>query len=144
MKGKFETRSYMVPIARILQESKEGVRLLTGLDRTGEALFNVLKFGKNSLRAWKNDRRVVIKPVDGSRVYEFHPWEKILTLCLLKTIRMCPYTIILRNWLPGRRTYGTAIIYGNNTGGFVKKVCRVAADFKQCSTYFKKIFNCSY
>jgi len=75
MKGKEETRRYMVPIARILQERKEEARLLPGLDRTDEADFNVPKLGKNHLRAWQDHRLVMILP-NGSRVYEFHPWEK--------------------------------------------------------------------
>ena len=75
MKGKEETRRYMVPIARILQERKEEARLLPGLDRTDEPVFNVPKLGKNHLRAWQDHRLVMIMP-DGSRVYEFHPWEK--------------------------------------------------------------------
>ena len=75
MKGKEETRRYMVPIARILQERKEEARLLPGLDRTDEPVFNVPKLGKNHLRSWQDHRLVMIRP-DGSRVYEFHPWEK--------------------------------------------------------------------
>jgi lysine 2,3-aminomutase len=78
MKGKDETRRYMVPIARILQERKEEARLLPGLDRTDEPVFNVPKLGKNHLRAWQDHRVVMIMP-DGSRVYEFHPWEKNIT-----------------------------------------------------------------
>lgn len=75
MKGKEETRRYMVPIARILQERKEEARLLPGLDRTDEPVFNVPKLGKNHLRSWQDHRLVMILP-DGSRTYEFHPWEK--------------------------------------------------------------------
>ncbi|MFC2139652.1 KamA family radical SAM protein, partial [Bacteroidota bacterium] len=75
MKGKEETRRYMVPIARILQERKEEARLLPGLDRTDEPVFNVPKLGKNHLRAMQDHRVVMILP-DGSRVYELHPWEK--------------------------------------------------------------------
>lgn len=75
MKGKEETRRYMVPIARLLQERKEEARLLPGLDRTDEPVFNVPKLGKNHLRAWQDHRVVMILP-GGSRVYEFHPWEK--------------------------------------------------------------------
>jgi len=75
IKGKEETRRYMVPIARILQERKEEARLLPGLDRTDEPVFNVPKLGKNHLRSWQDHRLVMILP-DGSRVYEFHPWEK--------------------------------------------------------------------
>ncbi|RKY87920.1 KamA family radical SAM protein, partial [candidate division KSB1 bacterium] len=78
MKGKQETRKYMVPIARILQERKEEARLLPGIDRTDEPVFNVPKLGKNHLRAWQDHRLVMILP-DGSRVYEFHPWEKNIT-----------------------------------------------------------------
>lgn len=75
MKGKEETRRYMVPIARILQERKEEARMMPGLDRTDEPVFNVPKLGKNHLRSWQDHRVVMILP-DGSRVYEFHPWEK--------------------------------------------------------------------
>ena len=75
MKGKDETRRFMVPIARILQERKEEARLLPGLDRTDEPVFNVPKLGKNHLRAAQDHRLVMIRP-DGCRVYEFHPWEK--------------------------------------------------------------------
>ncbi|MHC4092406.1 MAG: KamA family radical SAM protein, partial [Planctomycetota bacterium] len=78
MKGKEETRRYMVPIARILQERKEEARLLPGLDRTDEPVFNVPRLGKNHLRAHQDHRLVMILP-DGSRVYEFHPWEKNIT-----------------------------------------------------------------
>lgn len=76
-KGKVETRRYMVPIARILQERKEEARLLPGLDRTDEPVFNVPKLGKNHLRAFQDHRLVMVRP-DGCRVYEFHPWEKNL------------------------------------------------------------------
>jgi lysine 2,3-aminomutase len=78
MKGKEETSKYMVPIARILQERKEEARLFPGLDRTDEPVFNVPKLGKNHLRAGQDRRLVMILP-DGSRVYEFHPWEKNIT-----------------------------------------------------------------
>ncbi len=78
MKGKSETQSYMVPIARILQERKEEARLLPGLDRTDEPVFNVPRLGKNHLRAGQDRRLVMIRP-DGCRVYEFHPWEKNIT-----------------------------------------------------------------
>ncbi|OPX21881.1 MAG: KamA family radical SAM protein [Planctomycetales bacterium 4484_113] len=78
MKGKLETMRYMVPIARIVQERKEEARLLPGLDRTDESVFNVPKLGKNHLRAFQDRRLVMIRP-DGSRVYEFHPWEKNIT-----------------------------------------------------------------
>jgi len=75
MKGKEETKSYMVPIARLLQERKEEARLLPGLTRTYEPVFNVPKLGKNHLRAWQDHNLIMILP-NGSRVYEMHPWEK--------------------------------------------------------------------
>ncbi|MHC4779524.1 MAG: KamA family radical SAM protein [Planctomycetota bacterium] len=79
MKGKEETDAYLVPIARILQERKEEARLLPGIDRTDEPVFNVPRLGKNHLRALQDHRLVMIRP-DGRRVYEFHPWEKNLAL----------------------------------------------------------------
>ncbi|MFQ6104932.1 MAG: KamA family radical SAM protein, partial [Candidatus Glassbacteria bacterium] len=75
MKGKDETRNYHVPIARLMQERKEEARLLPGIDRTDEPVFNVPRLGKNHLMRWQDHRLVMIRP-DGSRVYEFHPWEK--------------------------------------------------------------------
>ncbi len=76
-KGKEETRGYRVPIARILQEQKEEARLLPGISRTDEPVFNVPRLGKNHLRAWEDHRVVMFLP-DGRRMYEFHPWEKNL------------------------------------------------------------------
>ncbi len=75
MKGKSETRAYMTPIARLLQERKEEARLIAGMGRTDEPVFNVPRLGKNHLRAWQDHNVLMILP-DGSRVYEFHPWEK--------------------------------------------------------------------
>lgn len=75
MKGKEETKHMMVPIARLLQERKEEARLLPGLDRTDEPVFNVPRLGKNHLRAMQDHKIIGVKP-NGSRVYEFHPWEK--------------------------------------------------------------------
>ena len=74
-KGKGETAAYRVPIARLLQEQKEEARLLPGLTRTDEAVYNVPALGKNYLRAFQHRDVISIMP-DGSRVYEFHPWEK--------------------------------------------------------------------
>lgn len=74
-KGKQETGEYRVPIARLLQEQKEEARLLPGLDRTDETVYNVPGLGKNYLRALQHRQLLSILP-DGSRVYEFHPWEK--------------------------------------------------------------------
>ncbi len=79
MKGKEETHDYMVPISRLLQERKEEARLLPGIDRTDEPVFNVPRLGKNHLRALQ-DHRVVMIRSDGRRIYEFHPWEKNITL----------------------------------------------------------------
>lgn len=77
-KGKEETSEYRVPIARLLQEQKEEARLLPGLSRTDEAVYNVPGLGKNYLRNTTHRDLVSILP-DGSRLYEFHPWEKNIT-----------------------------------------------------------------
>jgi len=78
-KGKEETDDYRVPIARLLQEQQEEARLLPGTVRTDEIVFNVPKLGKNYLRASQHHDIIAILP-DGRRVYEFHPWEKKLSL----------------------------------------------------------------
>ena len=74
-KGKEETSNYRVPIARLMQEVKEEARLLPGLTRTDEAVYNVPALGKSYLRALQHRDIISLLP-DGSRVYEFHPWEK--------------------------------------------------------------------
>jgi len=74
-KGKEETYDYRVPLARLLQEQKEEARLLPGITRTDEAVYNVPGLGKNYLRASQHRELISILP-QGSRVYEFHPWEK--------------------------------------------------------------------
>jgi lysine 2,3-aminomutase len=74
-KGKEETAHYRVPIARLMQEQKEEARLLPGLSRTDEPVYNVPGLGKNYLRALQHREVISLLP-DGSRVYEFHPWEK--------------------------------------------------------------------
>jgi lysine 2,3-aminomutase len=74
-KGKLETADYRVPIARMLQEQKEESRLMPGLSRTDEPVYNVPGLGKNHLNAWQHRDFISIRR-DGSRVYEFHPWEK--------------------------------------------------------------------
>ncbi|MFH1721665.1 MAG: KamA family radical SAM protein [Candidatus Altiarchaeota archaeon] len=76
-KGKKGMRNYRTPIARILQERKEEARFLPGLTRTDEPVFNVPRLGKCHLRAWQDHEVISILP-NGSRVYEFHPWEKNL------------------------------------------------------------------
>lgn len=78
-KGKEETEDFRVPIARLLQEQKEEARLLPGTVRTDKIVFNVPKLGKNYLGASQHHDVISILP-DGSRVYEFHPWEKKLSL----------------------------------------------------------------
>jgi len=74
-KGKEETLEYRVPMARLLQEQKEEARLMPGLTRTDEAVYNVPGLGKNYLRASQQRDLISILP-SGARVYEFHPWEK--------------------------------------------------------------------
>ncbi|MEW6426485.1 MAG: KamA family radical SAM protein [Thermodesulfobacteriota bacterium] len=74
-KGKDETNAFRVPIARLLQEQMEEARLLPGLERTDEAVFNVPRQGKNYLKS-KGHRDLLSILPDGSRVYEFHPWER--------------------------------------------------------------------
>lgn len=77
-KGKSEHRDYLVPIARLVQERKEEARMLPGVFRTDEPVFNVPGLGKNHLRA-QQDRELVGIRADGRRVYLFHPWEKGIT-----------------------------------------------------------------
>ena len=77
-KGKDETASYRVPLARILQEQKEEARLVPGLRRTDEAVYNVPGLGKNYLRAVQHRDLLTVTP-EGARMYEFHPWEKSIT-----------------------------------------------------------------
>lgn len=74
-KGKEETKAYRVPIARLLQEQKEEARLLPGLARTDIAVYNLPAIGKNELTSWQHRDLISVLP-DGSRLYEFHPWEK--------------------------------------------------------------------
>ncbi len=78
-KGKEETEDFRVPIARLLQEQKEEARLLPGSVRTDKIVFNVPRLGKNYLGASQHHDVISILP-NGSRVYEFHPWEKSLSL----------------------------------------------------------------
>jgi lysine 2,3-aminomutase len=77
MKGKDEIIEYSVPLARVLQERKEEARLLPGIFRSDEPVFNVPFLGKNHLRAWQDHELISILP-DGRRMYSFHPWEKNL------------------------------------------------------------------
>jgi lysine 2,3-aminomutase len=75
MKGKSEMSDYSVPVARILQERKEEARILPGIYRTDEPVFNVPFLGKNHMRAWQDHELISLHP-SGERVYAFHPWEK--------------------------------------------------------------------
>lgn len=77
-KGKEETSAYRVPIARLMQEQKEEARLLPGLSRTDEAVYNVPGLGKNYLKM-TSFRDLISILSDGSRLYEFHPWERNIT-----------------------------------------------------------------
>jgi lysine 2,3-aminomutase len=74
-KGKEEMADYLVPIARLLQERKEEARLLPGIRRTDEPVYNVPRLGKNHVRAMQHRDLLAIRG-DGARIYEFHPWEK--------------------------------------------------------------------
>lgn len=78
-KGKNETADFRVPIARIEQERKEEARLLPGMVRMDEPVFNVPKLGKSYLRAWQ-DHEVIMLTADGRRIYRFYPWESRLLL----------------------------------------------------------------
>ena len=66
-KGKEETAEYRVPLARLLQEQKEEARLLPGLTRTDEAVYNVPGLGKNYLRARQHRDLISILP-NGARL----------------------------------------------------------------------------
>ena len=78
-KGKDETKDYRVPIARLLQERGEEARLMPGTVRTDGVVFNVPRLGKNDIMANQHHGVISILP-SGRRVYEFHPWEKKLSL----------------------------------------------------------------
>ncbi|MEM2869703.1 MAG: KamA family radical SAM protein [Thermoplasmata archaeon] len=73
-KGKDETVDFRVPLARIEQEVAEEARLLPGVIRTDEPVFNVPRLGKSYLRAWQDHEPIMLLP-DGRRVYRFYPWE---------------------------------------------------------------------
>jgi len=77
-KGKEETKSYRVPMARLQQEVNEEARLSPGLARTDEPVYNVPRLGKNYIRAEHHNLLSVLP--NGRRVYEFYPWEKNLTM----------------------------------------------------------------
>jgi lysine 2,3-aminomutase len=74
-KGKEEHKDYLVPVARLWQERKEEARLIPGIFRTDEPVFNVPRLGKNHVRAWQ-DRELIALNKEGRRIYLWHPWEK--------------------------------------------------------------------
>jgi len=78
-KGKAETKDYLVPVARLWQERKEEARLIPGIFRTDEPVFNVPRLGKNHVRAWQ-DRELIALNKEGRRIYLWHPWEKGIAL----------------------------------------------------------------
>ncbi len=78
-KGKEETEDYHVPIARLMQERKEEARLLPGIFRTEEPVFNVPRMGKNHIMRAQDHELIAIRPDNGRRVYLWHPWEKNIT-----------------------------------------------------------------
>ena len=94
-KGKEETSWFRVPIARILQEVKEEARLIPGLSRTDEPVFNIPGLGKNHLRAWQHHDLISLSPL-GERIYEFHPWEKNIAKAQTYVYRDVPLAGYLR------------------------------------------------
>jgi lysine 2,3-aminomutase len=112
-KGKEETSDYRVPIARILQEQKEEARLVPGLRRTDEAVFNIPGLGKNYLRAVQHRDLLTVLP-DGGRVYEFHPWEMNLASCktyIHKDMPILDYLIRLSKLGEDPEEYGSIWFY---------------------------------
>jgi len=97
-KGKEETDDFRVPIVRLIQEQKEEARLMPGTVRTDEIVFNVPGLGKNYLKAIQHHDLISILP-DGKRLYEFHPWEKKLSLAdtyLYKDVSIHDYLLRLK------------------------------------------------
>ncbi len=76
-KGKMEHKDYLVPVARLWQEHKEESRLLPGIFRTDEPVFNVPRLGKNHIRARQDRELIAITPL-GQRIYLWYPWEKAI------------------------------------------------------------------
>lgn len=50
---------------------------MPGLLRTDKGVFNVPTLGKNDLGSWQDHDFIMILN-DGSRIYEFYPWEKYM------------------------------------------------------------------
>lgn len=98
-KGKEETIDFRVPVARIEQERKEEGRLLPGLCRTDEPVFNVPRLGKSHLRAWQEHEPIMILP-DGKRVFRFYPWDSSLVFedaYLYTDVSIYDYLMRLKN-----------------------------------------------
>ncbi|MBT9149009.1 MAG: KamA family radical SAM protein [Dehalococcoidia bacterium] len=74
-KGKEETLTYRVPLARLMQEQQEEARLMPGIVRSDEAVINLPRLGKHYLKL-REQRDLLSILRDGSRVYEFLSWEK--------------------------------------------------------------------
>lgn len=72
-KGKESQKNHRVPISRIMQERWEEARILPGLERTDEPVFNVPKMGKSHLRSGERDLLSI--NADGTRTYRFYPWD---------------------------------------------------------------------
>ena len=66
--GREETIDYCVPISRLKQHRQEVARLLPGLKRTDEPVFNVPRLGKSRPGA-RQDHVVIITLPDGRCVY---------------------------------------------------------------------------
>lgn len=113
-KGKDETSAFRVPIARLMQEQKEESRLLPGLSRTDEAVYNVPGLGKNYLKMTSFRDLISILP-DGCRLYEFHPWERnvstIMNTHLSKDVPILDYLQRLEAVGEDVEDYGTIWYY---------------------------------
>lgn len=112
-KGKEETSCYRVPVARLMQEVKEEARLVPGLVRTDEPVFNVPALGKNYLKAAQHHRVIGIHP-DGGRIIEFHPWEKKLKKVdtyIYKDVPIYDYLVRLRGIGEDEKKYKTIWYY---------------------------------
>lgn len=112
-KGKKEHQDYLIPLARLLQESKEEARLLPGIFRGDEPVFNVPRLGKSHVRAWQ-DRELIGIDKDGCRIYLFHPWEKGISLVepyLHKDVPIYDYLEKLKNLGEDIKNYETIWYY---------------------------------
>ena len=112
-KGKEETQDYRVPLARLLQERAEEARLMPGTVRTDGVVFNVPGLGKNDITAMQHHSVLSILP-NGRRVYEFHPWEKKLSLVdtyVYTDVAIYDYLQKLKAWGENLNDYKTIWYY---------------------------------